>query len=73
MTNKVAEYRTKNKLSQRALAEKAHVSISYIKVLENSKKKDNVSLLIAYRLAKVLGTSMTDLFNIDDESKDNKD
>ncbi len=54
------EIRTKKGWSQRELAEKAETTGAYIAMLETGKKQ-NPSLAILKRLAKVLGVPITEL------------
>lgn len=62
--NRVAEFRHINKLTQKDLADKTNVSLSYIKLLENPKTDESVGLKIAYKLANTLNTDMETLFNL---------
>lgn len=69
MTNKLAEYRKKNGLSQRKLAAKAGVSLSYIKVIEDTHTDTNVSISVAFRLAQALNTDIETLFMLPVDNK----
>ena len=60
INNLVKEYRKKNKLTQRELAEKAHVSERTIISLEKGKYKP--SIVLAYKLAQEFDTSIEELF-----------
>ncbi|WP_295580896.1 helix-turn-helix transcriptional regulator [uncultured Oscillibacter sp.] len=60
MQNRVRELRTAAGLTQQQLAERVHVSSRTIISLE--KGQYNPSLLLAYRMALVLGTSMETLY-----------
>lgn len=55
--------REKLKMTQEELAEKADISISYIKQIERGKDYKNLSLTIMLKLSKALNTSIRDLFN----------
>ena len=60
MKNKVKELRTAAGLTQQQLAERVHVSSRTIISLE--KGQYNPSLMLAYRLALVFGTTIEDLY-----------
>ena len=55
-------YRKQNQLTQEMLAEKADLSISYIKQIESGAEFKNVSLTAMLKLSKALGISIRDLF-----------
>ena len=55
-------YRKQNHLTQEMLAEKADLSISYIKQIESGTEFKNVSLTAMLKLSKALGISIRDLF-----------
>ncbi|QEA52562.1 helix-turn-helix transcriptional regulator [Loigolactobacillus coryniformis] len=58
--NRVKEYRTKQQLSQLALAEKIGVARQTINLIENNKY--NPSLDLCLKLAHTLGTDLNTLF-----------
>lgn len=60
MKNRIKEYRTHAKMTQRELAEKVNVTPRTIISLE--KEKYNPSLMLAYRIAQVFGTTVEELF-----------
>ncbi|OLS24178.1 MAG: hypothetical protein HeimC3_20770 [Candidatus Heimdallarchaeota archaeon LC_3] len=60
MKTRIKEFRAKLDLTQKKLAEKVNVRRETIVFLE--KGKYNPSLFLAYRLAKVLNTSIERLF-----------
>lgn len=55
-------YRKQNHLTQEMLAEKADLSISYIKQIESGTEFKNVSLTAMLKLSKALGITIRDLF-----------
>ena len=57
-------YRKKLNLTQEELAEKADISISYIKQIESNKEFKNVSLTVILKLSKALEVSVDKLFII---------
>ena len=57
-------YRKKLNLTQEELAEKADISISYIKQIESNKEFKNVSLTVILKLSKALDVSVDKLFII---------
>ena len=59
MKNKVRELRTAAGLTQQQLAERVHVSSRTVISLE--KGQYNPSLLLAYRIAELFGTTIEDL------------
>jgi len=61
MSNQIKQYRAKANLTQKDLAEKVEVRRETIGHLENNKY--NPSLELAYRISKVLGVSIDELFN----------
>ena len=75
MKNLVRELRTQAGLTQQQLAEMVHVSSRTIISLE--KGQYNPSLLLAYRLALVFGTTVEDLYclaeNKEQEDRENED
>lgn len=60
MKNKVKELRTAAGLTQQQLAERVHVSSRTIISLE--KGQYNPSLLLAYRIAELFGTTIEELY-----------
>ena len=60
MKNKVKELRTAAGLAQQQLAERVHVSSRTIISLE--KGQYNPSLLLAYRIAELFGTTIEELY-----------
>lgn len=60
----VKYYRKKMCLTQEELAEKADLSISYIKQIESTKEFKNVSLTVILKLSKALDVSVDKLFII---------
>ena len=65
MKTRIKEFRAKLDLTQKMLAEKVNVRRETIVFLE--KGKYNPSLLLAYRLAKALNTSIEELFIFDEK------
>ena len=59
MKNKIKEYRTNLKMTQQELAEKVKVSSRTIISLE--KGQYNPSIMLAYRIAKVIETTIEEL------------
>lgn len=57
-------YRKRLNLTQEELAEKADLSISYIKQIESNKEFKNVSLTVILKLSKALDVSVDKLFII---------
>ena len=74
MKNRVRELRTAAGMTQQQLAELVHVSSRTIISLE--KGQYNPSLLLAYRLALVFGTTVEDLYCLSEnkelEDRDNE-
>lgn len=58
----VRAYRKQNQFTQEMLAEKADLSISYIKQIESGNEFKNVSLTAMLKLSKALGITVRDLF-----------
>lgn len=58
----IKSYRKQNQLTQEMLAEKADLSISYIKQIESGTEFKNVSLTAMLKLSKALGITVRDLF-----------
>ena len=65
MKTKIKEFRAKLDITQADLAKKVGVRRETILYLE--KGKYNPSLRLAYDIAKVLGTTMDELFTFEDE------
>lgn len=61
-SNNIRFYRKKLHYTQEELAERADVSISYIKQIESGKEFKNVSLTTLLKLSKALDTSIRKLF-----------
>ena len=70
MKNRVRELRTAAGLTQQQLAEAVRVSARTIISLE--KEQYNPSLLLAYRIAEVFGTTVEDLYCLE-ENKERED
>lgn len=66
--NNVRFYRKKLHYTQEILAEKADISISYIKQIESRKEYKNISLSMMQRLAKTLNVSIQQLFTIEEKT-----
>lgn len=62
ISNNIKYYREKQKLTQEMLAEKADLSISYIKQLESGKIFKNISLTTLLKLSKALNININKLF-----------
>ena len=60
MENRIREFRQSQKLSQEDLARIAHVSRQTVNAIENDKY--DPELLLAFKLAEILGTKVDDLF-----------
>jgi len=58
----IKAYRKQNNFTQEMLAEKADLSISYIKQIESGIEFKNVSLTSMLKLSKALGVTIRDLF-----------
>ena len=69
MKTRVKELRTAKNLTQKDLADKAGVSRQTINYLEQGKYLP--SLPLAFKLAKLLGVSVENLFELDDETVEN--
>lgn len=65
--NNVRFYRKKLHYTQEKLAEKADISISYIKQIETGKEYKNISFLVMQKLAKSLNVSIQQLFTTEKE------
>ena len=75
LKNRVKELRAARQMTQQQLAELVHVSSRTIISLE--KGQYNPSLLLAYRIAKVFGTSVEELYcleeNLEEDEKQYRD
>ena len=58
----IKHYRKKKAMTQEMLAEKADLSISYIKQIESGNEFKNVSLTSMLKLSKALDITIRDLF-----------
>ena len=65
MNNRIQALRKENGLTQQGLAEKLGVSRQTIISLENGKY--NPSIALAYKLAKIFGLTIEDVFIFDEE------
>lgn len=63
--NNIRYYRKVKNITQEELAEKAEVSISYIKQIESNREYKNVSLTVILKLCKALDITISDLFETD--------
>jgi putative transcriptional regulator len=68
LKNKIREYRLKKGMTQQQLAEAVHVSTRTIISLEQGKY--NPSLMLAYRLAVLFGTTIEDLYCLEENMKE---
>lgn len=66
MKTRIKELREKNGLTQEVLAHKVNVTRQTILFLE--KGKYNPSLRLAYKIARVFGVTIEDLFSFEDET-----
>ena len=66
--NRVASFRKQKQLSQRQLAKLIDVHPSYIALIELGLRKP--SLDTALKLARVLGTTVEELFPLEDDAED---
>lgn len=62
MENRIREFRQAQKLSQEDLARIAHVSRQTVNAIENDKY--DPELLLAFKLAEILGTKVDDLLSL---------
>lgn len=62
ISHNIKYYREKQKISQEKLAEKADLSISYIKQLESGKIFKNITLTTLLKLSKALNININKLF-----------
>ena len=58
---KVRELKLKKGLTSEKLAEMANISYQWVSTIENGRTKRGVSLYVAHRLAKAVGTTIEDL------------
>lgn len=68
LKNKVREYRLKKGMTQQQLADAVHVSTRTIISLEQGKY--NPSIMLAYRLAVEFGTTIEDLYCLEENKKE---
>jgi len=68
MNNRIRELRARHQLSQQDLAEKVGVRRETIVFLE--KGKYNPSLALAWKIARVFGLTIEELFEFDQDSSD---
>lgn len=66
MKTRIKELREKNRLTQEVLAHKVNVTRQAILFLE--KGKYNPSLRLAYKIARVFGVTIEDIFSFEDET-----
>ena len=62
LCNNIKNYRKKANLTQEALAEKADLSVSYVKQIEAGKEFKNISFKVLFKIAKTLNINIKDLF-----------
>lgn len=67
MKTRVREYRNRAGMTQQELADAVHVSSRTIISIE--KEQYNPSLMLAYRLARVFGTTVEDLCLLEENSR----
>lgn len=67
MKTKVKAYRTQQKMTQQQLADLVHVSVRTIISIE--KEQYNPSLMLAYRMAQVFGTTVEELCCLEENKK----
>lgn len=65
LSKNIKFYRKQKKLTQEMLAERADLSISYIKQIESGAEFKNVSLTVMLKLSKALGITVRDLFELE--------
>lgn len=68
--NNIRFYRKKMHYTQEVLAEKADISISYIKQIESRKEYKNISLWVMQKLAKTLNVSIQTLFTFEETEEE---
>lgn len=66
------EYRHEKGLSQKALAEKAGVSLRTVAYIEDYEEKFSPNIKIVQAIAKALGVKFTDLFQAVDMTKEHR-
>lgn len=69
LANKVRDFRTKNKMTQKDLAEK--VGVSRQTIIKIEKGNYSPSALLGFEIAKVFGVELNDVFQMK-EKKDRK-
>ena len=62
--NNIRFYRKRLHYTQEQLAERADISISYIKQIESGKEYKNISLSVMQKLAKTLNVNIQQLFTL---------
>ncbi|RDY24296.1 transcriptional regulator [Romboutsia maritimum] len=67
MKNKVREYRKQNKMTQQELADAVHVSSRTIISLEQGKY--NPSIMLAYKIALLFGTTIEEIYCLEENKK----
>ena len=60
----IKHYRKLANLTQETLAEKADLSVSYIKQIEAGKDFKNISFNVLFKIAKTLNIDIKDLFGL---------
>lgn len=71
MKNKIAELRTKNKLTQDEFAKQLDVSRQTIISLE--KERYNPSILLAYKIARIFSMKIEDVFLFEEQEEINRE
>lgn len=66
--NNIRFYRKKLHYTQEVLAEKADISISYIKQIESKKEFKNLSLSVMQKIAKTLNVTIQQLFTMEEKN-----
>ncbi|WP_456300093.1 helix-turn-helix transcriptional regulator [Romboutsia maritimum] len=67
LKNKVREYRKQNKMTQQELADAVHVSSRTIISLEQGKY--NPSIMLAYKIALLFGTTIEEIYCLEENKK----
>lgn len=62
LVKNIKYYRNKLNMTQEQLAEKADLSVSYIKQLESGKEFKNITFNSFYKIAKALNINVKELF-----------
>lgn len=70
LKNRLEEFRKKHGLTQEELAEKLQVSRQTICSLENGRY--NPSILLAFKIARLFGVSIEEIFLYEEENKNEK-